>query len=165
MRESTIADTMTTNVPADILTQAFLEVVVTRVIESRAQLTKDTRTHLNRTIKQSIKSQGFRDASAQPATVLRPRVIQRMLTVPPLLFAVVDAWAELESELRTAIEQHLREVTHNRDVTDDTPLDDWLRHHVDHLETRLPAHDADAVRLMLFHLRTCTSPCGTRVSR
>ena len=138
----------------------YVRGLTARVLELRAKASGGARSALDSAIANSVKMDGFRDASKAPPHLLKQYMLEEMIDGNDRLAgAVFRAWVESQEELHDLVAHHLR----GRDVPADGPnlrertfdsvwpRDEWMGE-VDAVVESNPDLDADDVGMMVCYV-------------
>ena len=138
----------------------YVRDLISRVLQFRGEASEGTRSALNSAIADSIKVDGFRDASKAPLDMLKGEMLAEMADGNDRLAgAVFRAWTESQEGLGDLITQHLRSQGVPADgpnlrerVFDSTwPRDEWTGS-VDAIVDANPGLDSDDVGMMVCYV-------------
>ena len=137
----------------------YVRALITRALQHRNEASEGVRSTLNSAITDSVKMDGFRDASKAPPHLLKQYMLEMIDGNDRLAGAVFRAWVESQKELHDLVAQHLRGQDVPVDgpnlrerVFDSTwPKDEW-RGEVDAVVESNPDLDADDVGMMVCYV-------------
>lgn len=142
---------------ARVLTKECREIIVNRIITSRADLPVSTCNTLDKVIKKTVRIKGFRDPLKAPVRVLQSHIVAAMPNSPTLQLEIVDAWVLLNEELAKAaresgIEERLDKAYQALILEKDSSLlMQMLREDSEHLLRKTDCSDCEGL-LMLIHM-------------
>ena len=141
-------------------TPDYVRDLISRVLQLRSKVSEGMRSALDSAIADSVRMDGFRDASKAPPHLLRQYMLDEMADGNDRLTgAVFRAWAESHTELYDLVAQHLRRQGVPSDgpnlrerVFDSTwPRDEWMDEAAAIVESN-PGLDADDVGMMVCYV-------------